>query len=356
MLSSYMFASEELVTPQRVRRLRLRSIDTTSVAALRELFCRRDTLQTGGVPEITWRLRWSARSAAQRSMVLRGMGGEVLLSLTEDGLRESLGCREWWDYPDESSLLAWTLAHTLLLEALGRLLGDSLLPDGWKEATGAAPEAMVALTFEATSAEHQLTRGELSLPPGMLAPLAANVGWHKPSSVVEDWAGRLPAELRIVLRTPGFPCRELTAARCGDVLVLGSRSHCWRRLALVYPPGRAWDARYADGRLEIAGAALDESTRNLMSEPISEETGAADRAGTLDSVPVTLDFEVGTLSMTLGQLAAIKPGYVFELAARLEEARVVIRANGAPVGRGELVAVGDTLGVQLLAIDANGLR
>ena len=93
-----------------------------------------------------------------------------------------------------------------------------------------------------------------------------------------------------------------------------------------------------------------------MSEPISEETGTADRAGTLDSVPITLAFEVGTLSMTLGQLAAIKPGYVFELAARLEEARVVIRANGAPVGRGELVAIGDTLGVQLLAIDANGLR
>ena len=351
-----MFASEELVTPQRVRRLRLRSIDTTSVAALRELFCRRDTLQTGGVPEITWRLRWSARSAAPRSMVLRGMGGEVLLSLTEDGLREALGCREWWDYPDESSLLAWTLAHTLLLEALGRLLGESLFPDGWKEAAGAAPEAMVALTFEARSAEHQLTRGELSLPPGMLAPLAANVGWHKPSSVVEDWAGRLPAELRILLRASGFPCRELPAARCGDVLVLGSRSHCWRRLALVYPPGRTWDARYADGRLEITGAALDLSTRSLMSEPISEETGAADRAGTLDGVPVTLDFEVGTLSMTLGQLAAIKPGYVFELAARLEEARVVIRANGAPVGRGELVAIGDTLGVQLLAIDANGLR
>jgi type III secretion protein Q len=58
----------------------------------------------------------------------------------------------------------------------------------------------------------------------------------------------------------------------------------------------------------------------------------------------------------VGDLAALKPGYVFELAARLEDAPVVIRANGVAVGRGELVAVGDTLGVQLLSLDQNGPR
>jgi flagellar motor switch/type III secretory pathway protein FliN len=35
---------------------------------------------------------------------------------------------------------------------------------------------------------------------------------------------------------------------------------------------------------------------------------------------------------------------------------VVIRANGTRVGYGELVAVGDVLGVQLLALETNGLR
>ena len=62
----------------------------------------------------------------------------------------------------------------------------------------------------------------------------------------------------------------------------------------------------------------------------------------LDSIPVSLDFDVGTLAVPLATLAAIKPGYVFELPNRLEDARVVIRANGTPIGRGELVAVGET--------------
>jgi type III secretion protein Q len=47
---------------------------------------------------------------------------------------------------------------------------------------------------------------------------------------------------------------------------------------------------------------------------------------------------------------------VFELPSPLENASVVIKANGTPIGRGELVAVGDTLGVQLLTIDTRGFR
>jgi type III secretion protein Q len=52
----------------------------------------------------------------------------------------------------------------------------------------------------------------------------------------------------------------------------------------------------------------------------------------------------------------MKPGYVLQLPMRLEDARVVIRANGVRIGHGELVAVGDVLGVQVLAIDPHGLR
>ena len=60
--------------------------------------------------------------------------------------------------------------------------------------------------------------------------------------------------------------------------------------------------------------------------------------------------------LPLGELANLKPGYVFEIAGNLNQVRVVIRANGTRVGYGELVAVGDVLGVQLLALETNGLR
>jgi type III secretion system YscQ/HrcQ family protein len=93
-----------------------------------------------------------------------------------------------------------------------------------------------------------------------------------------------------------------------------------------------------------------------MSQPISDQPAGGAPVSSLASVPVTLDFDLGSLAVPLGELAAIKPGYVFELPGRLEQARVIIRANGTPIGTGELVSVGDTLGVQLLSIDPNGLR
>ena len=39
---------------------------------------------------------------------------------------------------------------------------------------------------------------------------------------------------------------------------------------------------------------------------------------------------------------------MFPVPAQLEGANVTIRANGEAVGQGELVSVGDTLGVRLL--------
>ena len=53
--------------------------------------------------------------------------------------------------------------------------------------------------------------------------------------------------------------------------------------------------------------------------------------------------------LRLSDIAGLQPGYVFALPAHLEGANVTIRANGRVAGQGELVAVGDTLGVRLLS-------
>ena len=82
--------------------------------------------------------------------------------------------------------------------------------------------------------------------------------------------------------------------------------------------------------------------------PQTEDTAAAveDPAGRL---PVDVEFEVGKVELKLSDIAALQPGYVFALPTHLEGANVTIRANGRVAGQGELVAVGDTLGVRLLS-------
>jgi type III secretion protein Q len=71
-------------------------------------------------------------------------------------------------------------------------------------------------------------------------------------------------------------------------------------------------------------------------------------------IPVALEFELGAVDTSLRELAQIEPGYVFDLPLQLDHAVVTIRSAGRRVGRGELVAVGDTLGVRLTEWSLDG--
>jgi type III secretion protein Q len=67
----------------------------------------------------------------------------------------------------------------------------------------------------------------------------------------------------------------------------------------------------------------------------------------LDDMEVVLRFEVGDLTLSLGELRHLGAGHVFELPHPLNRSPVRILAHGNPLGRGHLVAVGDRLGVRI---------
>src|SRR3546814_2233848 len=71
------------------------------------------------------------------------------------------------------------------------------------------------------------------------------------------------------------------------------------------------------------------------------EAGSGDAL--VRNLPVQLAFDIGRLEVSVGDLASLQPGYVFALPAQLQGANVTIRANGRTAGRGEVVAVGDTI-------------
>ena len=69
----------------------------------------------------------------------------------------------------------------------------------------------------------------------------------------------------------------------------------------------------------------------------------------IDAVDVTLEAFLGSSSMTVGKLLALKTGETVELDASLGRA-VELRLNGMPIARGELVAAGDKFAVRLTEI------
>ena len=75
----------------------------------------------------------------------------------------------------------------------------------------------------------------------------------------------------------------------------------------------------------------------------------------LDEVDIPVRFSLGSVSLPLGDLASMQPGYVFVLDAPLDKP-VAIEVNGTVIGRGELVSVDGQLGVRLKEHLRNGIE
>ncbi|WP_233836500.1 type III secretion system cytoplasmic ring protein SctQ [Paraburkholderia sp. ZP32-5] len=95
-----------------------------------------------------------------------------------------------------------------------------------------------------------------------------------------------------------------------------------------------------------------------------DEDAAADQSGATDdrddtlsddmrTLPIgelelPLQFEIDTVAMPLAQLAALRPGYVIELRTPVKDARIRLVAHGQTIGHGELVSLGEHLGIRIL--------
>lgn len=81
----------------------------------------------------------------------------------------------------------------------------------------------------------------------------------------------------------------------------------------------------------------------------AEASEDLEEAGELTAqLPVRLVFEIGEKRIALKELRNIQPGFAFELASPVEKP-VTIRANGVVVGTGELIQVGDRVGVRVVS-------
>ncbi|WP_189644483.1 type III secretion system cytoplasmic ring protein SctQ [Mesorhizobium sp. M9A.F.Ca.ET.002.03.1.2] len=92
----------------------------------------------------------------------------------------------------------------------------------------------------------------------------------------------------------------------------------------------------------IAGSKW-EWTMNQNTPPHADQTL---EESTLDELPVALAFELGRTAMPLREVRQLAPGAIVPLAHVTEET-VDIIANGKRIGRGEIVRIGESLGVRI---------
>ncbi|AXV83895.1 type III secretion system cytoplasmic ring protein SctQ [Ralstonia solanacearum] len=193
------------------------------------------------------------------------------------------------------------------------------------------------------------------LPP---APPAAD-----PDTILHRFSGlALPGRLRVASRR----CRRdtLDTLAPGDIL-LGWNDATYRPATDEGTVCLAWgDARqphltatahYKDGivtTLDLPPLTDDDDAfqDDFATAPRMPAGNSADSSVPLEQLEVPVHLELAVMGMPLSELAALQPQHVLTLPVKIRDATVRLVCHGQTLGHGQLVAVGEQLGLQIASI------
>jgi type III secretion protein Q len=158
-----------------------------------------------------------------------------------------------------------------------------------------------------------------------------------------------PALLQVVIGRCRAPWRELATLRPGDVVVADNDTAGDGTLLVLL--GRHWGlhARPEDhGLIALSGFRRMPDAGDCATPPAAMESLSM-QDSPLDHLDLPVTFELHRCLVPAQELASITAGHVFELPAKAG-GMVDIVVNGQSIGRGELVRIGDRLGVRALRV------
>lgn len=187
------------------------------------------------------------------------------------------------------------------------------------------------------------------------AELATKIGGLLDAASDTPTAHRLGLPLRVSLwwAATSLSVGELRSLQPGDVVMADGWTRgaqtvlvvlAERRAALAEPIGQS-------GRLVSAPMPISKTRWGwIMDEPQSA-SGRPDDTG-LEDLPVTVVFELARMTMPLHEVSRLAAGSIVPL-PELSDPTVDLVANGKRIGRGEIVKVGDGMGVRIVRISAD---
>ncbi|WP_246793430.1 type III secretion system cytoplasmic ring protein SctQ [Burkholderia perseverans] len=178
--------------------------------------------------------------------------------------------------------------------------------------------------------------------PALTLPGSAIVGTR--TFAVDTLAALEPGDVLLRCLFPTFDAASLQAGGRGDgagprvVATWGARGHA-RVHAQAVLDGRSLTLNqewYMSDELDSTRADLGLATDR------------PDEAITVGNIELPVQFEIDTVALPLDQLSSLGPGYVVELPVPAADAQLRLVVHGQTVGFGELVTVGEHLGVRII--------
>ena len=280
----------------------------------------------------------------------------------------------------DGSRLALALEPALISAVLGRVLGRPAglsAPGTRLDATAAGAMAAVAVEIARRSGAPQaLAATARSLAGETCVQITATVlydgrpyaarAWVKPAAADEPEVslaelGEVPIALGVVVARGLASPDEIAALVPGDAWLPGAGwwiDHTGAGRAALAAPGseRGVSLALASDGQAVLGDEVVELSLDVEGAMSSErdDVGGVLAEAVLDA-PLVVRVEIGTVSLTAREWAAMAPGDVIETGRRINEP-VVLRVAGREVARGELVEVEGELGVRIREIVSGGAR
>lgn len=161
--------------------------------------------------------------------------------------------------------------------------------------------------------------------------------------------GRVPVPGTIELGTSDMPIKDFNNLVAMDILLLDQCQFLSEQgVILRLPFGMNFKAKLQENRLTIGSIMQDKPiVKNLTAE--KPPTGGTSEQVTLntDEIPIRLTFELGEVDLPLRELKGLKAGYTFELQSSINKP-VTIKANRQTIATGELLQIGEQIGVRIL--------
>lgn len=264
-----------------------------------------------------------------------------------------------------ADLSAWPAAQLVLQAedaALARVLGDALFAKAFAVlhdvtpgigflAIGAAPAVPAA-----TRRQPQAKAVPMIVAPGLSATLCAcDLAVQERLqqallSILPRTCGLAGVRLvgRLCLHRRALPIGALQRLCRGDVVLMGAADTAAESThVLHYGIGMTMQALTEVDPSTQTVKVVNEPTLAAEAEPAAANPDAQALPEGLSDLMLPVAFEIDTAALSLAELSSIRPGYVVELAVPLMEATVRLVCHGQTIGSGQLVAIGEQLGVRI---------
>jgi type III secretion system YscQ/HrcQ family protein len=163
---------------------------------------------------------------------------------------------------------------------------------------------------------------------------------------------QIPLQVNFEIGYSSMTKEELGGLEISDIILIDERLSPARSHIIVSIGGLLILEGNIDssGKIVLGNKAIQRFGEDMKQEENKHGYSAESLIG---DIPVKLTFNVGETQITFDKLTDIQPGYIFEMNTGLEKP-VEIKANGKSVGMGELVEIGDRLGVRVLEFESSG--